>query len=66
MATKCKKKMIKSKTQMTCEYCGFKARSQDLIHKKCALSYVKQVLGYEVYKFKSPITILEEAFKHGA
>lgn len=58
MVTKIKGQIKESKTQDRCQYCGKIGGRTDMIHKKCALEYIKK-LGFSVYKFKSPIEILE-------
>jgi hypothetical protein len=57
------KRQIKNKNVVPCSYCGRLSSVSNLIHKSCAKEYVIKVLGYELIKFRSPIQIIEEAFK---
>lgn len=54
--------MKNSKIKNTCEYCGKLGSCNTFIHKKCCIDWLKSQ-GYEIIKFKSPVTYLEEMYK---
>lgn len=56
-----KRKMKNNKIKNVCQFCCKMGDNKDLIHKKCAIPYLKSQ-GYDIIKFKSPVEYLEEAF----
>lgn len=58
MVIKSERKRKNEKTTK-CEYCG-KIGGNRMIHEKCAIEYLKKQ-GYSIYKFVSPLQIIEEA-----
>lgn len=56
------RKMKNNKQKNTCEFCGKIGNPNTMIHKNCAIPYLKS-LGFDIIKFKSPVEYLDELFK---